>query len=413
MKKYAKSNIPEVKPVTRVELSGRGKGWRILAVVLLLALGATLIATAATNFLGRNEGYVEIEVEDSLFSDFFTFNYDIGASGVSASAEYKAVQAVYREALDKYCRLFSADSLFEDVKNIAYINSHPGESIKVDPSLYSALEIMESAGEGRHYLGLSLEIYDALFTSEGDGYAEEQDPTKNIEIGDINRRACELAGDRSAISLALLGDNTVRLDVGSECAEFAATYGLTRYIDLGVLESAFVVDAIADTLTEQTMTLGALSSYDGFTRNLDTRNRDYTFSHYASLGGVVYPVCDVKYSGGIATYTARTYPVGSIDSRDFYLYSDGESAHRFIDPATGEYKSSIGELLLASSEGSCVSLALTAYSMLLSDSFDESDAAGVSAVWLVENEIYYVGSDISLYSAYSDEKVSFTIKKAN
>ena len=413
MKKYAKSNIPDLKPVTRVELSGEKKRWRVIAVILLLAIGAALLATAAVNLLGRNDGYMEIEAKDSLFSSFFTFNYDVGASGASASAEYKTVQAVYTEALDKYCCLFSADSLYAGVSNIAYINAHPGESIKVDPVLYSALLKMENEGEGRHYLGLSLEIYDALFTSDGDSYAEAQDPTKNEEMRSINLRACEYSRDRSYVRLELLGDNTLRLEVSAEYAEFASTYGLSRYIDLGVFENAFIIDAIAEELINRQMTLGALNSYDGYTRNLDTRDLDYTFSHYAKNGDVLYPVCDVKYKGSIATYAARTYPISSTDACDFYLYASGESAHRFIDSVTGEYRSSHSELLLASSSKDCSSLALMAYSLLVSDSPDEIDTSDVSLVWLDGNNVYLAGDNISLSSAYKDEKNEFIIKNAN
>ena len=413
MGKNAKSSTPYVKPVTKVELSGESKKWRVAAVVLLLAVGAMLIAFAVGQLLGKNDGYVEIKPEDSVFADFFTLNYDIGAAGVSASAEYKTVCAAYTDALNKYCRLFSSDAEYSDVFNVAYINAHPGEDIRIDPVLYSALLKMENEGEGRHYLGISLEIYDALFGSDGDGYAAEQDPTKNDEMRAVNLGACEFSRDRSAIKLELLGDSTVRLSVSDEYAAFASGYGLSRYIDLGVFENAFVIDAIADVLIGNNMTLGALSSYDGYTRNLDARDRNYAFSFYAKSDDVLYPVCDVGYSGSIATYTARTYPISGTDAYDFYLYADGESAHRFIDPITGEYKSSISEMLLASTEENCSSLALLAYSAITADSFGGVDHSEVSVIWLDGKTVRAVGDDVSILSVYRDENVEFLSENVN
>ena len=409
----AKDTRPVVKPVTKVELNDENKYWRIAAVAVLVILGIALIAWAGVKLLGTSAGYVEIKAEDSIFADFFTFNYDIGASGVSASAEYRLVSEAYTSSLNKYCRIFSSDTNYTGVKNIAYINAHPGENIKIDPALYSALQKMENEGEGRHYLGISLEIYDALFSSSGDEYAVDQDPTKNAELKAINLKACEFARDRSAVSLSLLGDNTVRLNVSEEYAAFATKYEFTRYIDLGVFENAFIIDAICDVLISKDMTLGAISSYDGYARNLDTREMEYSFSFYAKGDEVVYPVCDVEYSGGIATYIARTYPVSGNDVFDYYLYSSGESAHRFIDPTTGEYKSCLDEILLASSSKDCFSLALLAYSTLVSDSLNESDLADVNAMWVNGNIIKHMGNDLLLSSPYSDENINFAIEKVN
>ena len=413
MRKYAKDKRPTVKPVIKAELSAENKKWRIVAVALLLLLGVTLVAFSAVKLLGRGKGYTEISAEDSLFSEFFTLHYDIGASGAAASAEHRRVREVYTEALNKYCRLFSSDTEYSGVFNIAYINAHAGEDIVVDSALYSALSKMETEGDAQHYLGITLEIYDAVFSSDGDGYASLQDPVKNEEMKSITLRACEAARDRGAVKLVLLGNNTVRLEVSAEYSAFASEYGLSRYIDLGIFENAFITDCIADTLVSEEMTLGAISSYDGYARNLDTRDKDYSFSFYAKHGDAVYPVCDIGYSGGIATYAARIYPTGEVDALDFYLYSDGVSAHRFIDSLSGEYKSALPEILLASSDKKCSDLALRVYSALVSDSLDTGAFSGVSAVWLDGKTVKYTGADISLSDPYRDEKIDFLIENAN
>jgi hypothetical protein len=225
--------------------------------------------------------------------------------------------------------------------------------------------------------------------------------------------ACEFSRDRDAVNIEFLEDGKIRLNVSEEYMAFAAEYGFTNYIDLGIFTNAFIVDAVSQALTEEGLTYGSISSYDGFSRNLDTRDIDYSFSFYSKYEDTVYPVCDVVYSGNIASYAPKTYPTGEVDALDFYLYSDGGSAHRFIDPISGEYKSTISDLLLASDEADCSSLALKAYRAIVGDSFGLEDVAGVSAVWLDGKTVRHYGNMIEVTSPYKDEKIEFSIENAN
>jgi len=410
MRKYAKDKRPPVKTVIKTELSEGNKNLRIAFVVAFLVLGIVLIGISAANLLGRDKGYTEIEPESSIFSDFFVLNYDIGASGASASAEYRRVRSVYTEALNKYAKLFSSDTEYIGVENIYYINTHPGEEITVDPELYSALLEMEDKGNRAHYLGILLEIYSAVFSCDGDAYAAQLDPMKDDEMRQISLRACEFAQSEDAINLELLGNNTVKLTVSQDYRNFAENYGFSRYIDLGIFTNAFVVDAISEALIKENLTLGAISSYDGYSRNLDGRDREYFFTFMAKSGDAVYPVCEAAYIGKITTYTAKTYPTSDIDALDFYLYSTGDSAHKFIDVGTGEYKSSLPELLLASANEDCVSLAQRAYKALASPAFNKDAIAGVSAVWLDGHTARHIGEDLKLSAPYADDKISFDIE---
>ena len=116
MRKYAKDKRPQAKPLIKAELSERNKTLRIALIAILLVLGVGLLAFSLVNLLGRGQGYTKIEDENSPFSDFFVLNYDIGASGASASAEHRLLKQLYTSALDKYCRMFSADTEYEGVK---------------------------------------------------------------------------------------------------------------------------------------------------------------------------------------------------------------------------------------------------------------------------------------------------------
>ena len=411
MRKYAKDKRPSQKPVIKAELAEGNKTKRIIFIAIFLAIGISLIAFSAVKLLGRERGFTEVSI-DSPFSDFFVMNYDIGASGAVASAEYRRVKEVYSDALEKYCKLYSSDTDYESVVNICYINSHPGEKITLDPELYSVLQRMEREGDSRHYLGIVLEMYDVLFSCDGDGYAKDADPMKNAELNAIALEACAFAADKSAISLQFFDDSSIMLHVSDEYRAFAQVNGLSRFIDLGIFENAFVVDSVADTLLREKLEFGSISSYDGYARNLDTREgARYSFSYYAKSGNAVYPVCDVSYEGAISTCVLKSYPTTELDVFDFYLYSDGSSAHMLIDKNTAAARTAVPELLLASGSEDTVALALRGYSALVSDVLNTSALDGVFAAWLDGYTVKSMNSDgITLSDPFVSEQISFVIE---
>ena len=61
----------------------------------------------------------------------------------------------------------------------------------------------------------------------------------------------------------------------------------------------------------------------------------------------------------------------------------------------------------------CASLALIAYSTIVSDSFDAAQLLDVSAAWLDGKTVCYVGNDATLSSPYTDAKIAFIIEKVN
>ncbi len=408
MAKNAKDKRPTVKPVIKAELTENNKTVRLIAVVVLLALGVTAIVYAAAAFFGNSKGYTEIDA-NGVYSDMFILNYDIGASGASASSDNRRISKIYSDSLDRFCSLLSSDTEHLGKRNLYYINHHAGEDIEVDPFLYSALLAMEESGSRFLYLGLVLEWYDSLFSASEDVYAEMNDPKRDAESAEICKAAARYASDPDAINLKLLGNNTVRLEISEEYTAFAASFGGERFLDFGVFENAFVVDGIAEAMIAENMTYGAISSYDGYSRNLDGRDRGYSFTVSGKYVDKVYPVCVASYEEKIASATFKSYPTAGLGSIGYYMYSDGESAHMFIDAKTGLCKNSLNDLLVASSEKSCVELALAAYGAFVADEFDSDSLLGVCAVWVEGSTVCKTGDALSLGQFYSDKDVSFEL----
>lgn len=136
-------NRRQPKPVQKVQLSEKNVGRRIVLVVLFLAIGSGFLVYGFMNFLRGDSGWREISVKRGLelnCSEDFTLKYNVGAGGVSAGGEAKALSLIYTDAAVKGYRLFNIDESFDDVTNLYDINQHPNEVMTVDPVLYDALK---------------------------------------------------------------------------------------------------------------------------------------------------------------------------------------------------------------------------------------------------------------------------------
>lgn len=149
-------NRRQPKPVQKVQLSEKNVGRRIVLVVLFLAIGSGFLVYGFMNFLRGDSGWREISVKagsELNCSEDFTLKYNVGAGGVSAGGEAKALSLIYTDAAVKGYRLFNIDESFDDVTNLYDINQHPNEVMTVDPVLYDALKKVSDANCREIYLG--------------------------------------------------------------------------------------------------------------------------------------------------------------------------------------------------------------------------------------------------------------------
>ena len=118
-------NRRQPKPVQKVQLSEKNVGRRIVLVVLFLAIGSGFLVYGFMNFLRGDSGWREISVKagsELNCSEDFTLKYNVGAGGVSAGGEAKALSLIYTDAAVKGYRLFNIDESFDDVTNLYDIN---------------------------------------------------------------------------------------------------------------------------------------------------------------------------------------------------------------------------------------------------------------------------------------------------
>ena len=175
-------NRRQPKPVQKVQLSEKNVGRRIVLVVLFLAIGSGFLVYGFMNFLRGDSGWREISVKagsELNCSEDFTLKYNVGAGGVSAGGEAKALSLIYTDAAVKGYRLFNIDESFDDVTNLYDINQHPNEVMTVDPVLYDALKKVSDANCREIYLGPLYASLENLCMSNDDAAAAQFDPEKD------------------------------------------------------------------------------------------------------------------------------------------------------------------------------------------------------------------------------------------
>ena len=146
-----RNHTPNVRPVQKVELSEKNTRQRFIAVIVLLVIASGAFMYALNGLMSNDSGWTNIEVGSSAeinCGDDFIFQYYVGAAGVNATAEKKALTLLYTDSIVKAYKMFSSDESFEGITNVYDLNRHPNETMVVDDALYHAFELIAETGTG-------------------------------------------------------------------------------------------------------------------------------------------------------------------------------------------------------------------------------------------------------------------------
>ncbi len=409
---------PGVKPVEKIELPEKVSKKRVVLVAVLLVVGLAFIAFALVSWLSKGNGWTEIQPTQASaqsVSGDFIFQYELGNHAeLSATAEHKALAALYGEACSTAYRLFTAEAEFTKVNNLYYINRHVGEEIEVDPALYAAFELFEKHGSRLMYAAPLMIDYKNMFTSDDDVIAAEFDPYKNADIAKFAADACIFIDNNAHVSLQLLGNNKVCLFVSEEYLAFAKENGIVEFINFYPVRNALAIDYVAGVLKENGFTAGNITSYDGFTRDLDTRDISYSYNLFAKVDGKIYSAARFEYTGAKSIVFLRAFSISARDDT-YYEYENGDVRHPFVDTADGLCKNSLENLVAYSDGLGCADILLSVLPAYVADSFDSAalfkhSERGVHCIYFDGTDICYDEEGAVLNGIFENENIKFTPK---
>lgn len=405
---------PYVKPVQRVELSEKNIRIRMILIVVLLAIAVVSILTGLSSALRTEPGWQEITVEakQANCGKEFVLNYDFSDAGSAATSQFKTLTALYSTACVDAFHIFSPDVQSDDLLNVHYLNAYPNETVTVDPILYNALSLVQQHRNRHIYLAAVYAEYDRIFQSENDVAAAEHDPVQNPALMEYISEAASFANDPAKIDIQLLGENQVKLLVSDDYLAFLEEYEIETLIDFGWMKNAFIADYLAQVLADNGFTAGYLASYDGFTRNLDTRGNSYSFNVFDRQVDGIYMPAVLTYAAPSAIVFLRDYPMVQSDAWHYYAFPNGRIASLLIDPADGRNKSSIDSLVSYGANQSCAELLLQMVPVFISDEFSTDSlqamaANGIHSIWCVGQTLRYTDADANL-SLQPQENMTYT-----
>lgn len=377
-------------PVERIELNVERPRLRIFLLVCALAVGLFFIGWGVYQLLHRDYGWTEISVNAGAGeTDAWAFHLEYEVSG---SAEAKLLEKEYSELAVYAHKCFHSSTVFDGVVNLADVNASPNTVLKVEPPLYDALRALTERGDRYLFLGPVYEVYANLFCSVSDVEAASFDPRRDEETAAYIHELLPFILDPGAVSLSLLGEGQVRLEVSEEYLAFAEENQISSFIDLSWMANAFQIDCIADGLLRAGFRHGVLHSDDGFVRILDDRGERFSYPVYSRESGPLALMGEITVTGPMSLIRFRDWS-GSDSLIDYcYTYEDGTCVTGFIDPSDGLSKSALSELWCYSDECSCGGLLAAAAPLYIDESFDEGLAGELS-----EGKIYFAYGLDSLF----------------
>ena len=418
MKKYGRDNRPYLRPVTRIELSESNIKLRWVGIILLLAIGVVSIFIGLTSMLNTEPGWqtVEVSTKEANCGGDFTLQYDFSQAGSGASMAYKQLTNVYSEAAVRAYKLFSSAVREDGLENIAYLNDHPNEPVWVEKELYEALSLLSAYDSRQVFLAPIVVEYNRVFLCENEEEAVLYAPTRDGETVAWLRELGRFVSDPEMIRLELIGEEQVQLTVAQEYLDFVRENEIETLFDLGWMKNAFVADFLAAVLEKNGYIHGNLTSFDGFTRNLDDRGTEYAFNLFDRKENEVNLPAAMHYDAPLAIVSLRSYPMGEQDRWHYYAFSDGETLTVMLDPETGLPVNAL-ENLVSYGNFSCGEILLQAEKVFVASEFDRDTLMAMAeekiySVWFEGWELCYNDAALTLTDNVEGgaEKYRFVLK---
>ena len=412
--------LPQLERIEKIELSDKNIGWRIGFFILFVVIAGSAFASCVNSFFSKNPGWYQIETnssDEAHCGNEFVFMYNLGMSE-DATKENRALTILYTEACEMAHKLFHNKETFEGVNNVRYINEHPNEVIEVDTGLYKAFSVIDAYDNRNIYMGPVYNQYDEIFYCEDDSQLVHYDPRMSEEVAAEYAKIAAFANNPEMVDIKLLGDNNIQLYVSEEYLAYAKENYITDFIDFFWMKNAFVTDYLAETMIARGYTHGTLTSYDGFSRTMDTSDNSYSFNIYDRVDMTLYPAGVIQYQGANSLVYFRDHMLSDMDWQHYYALSNGEVRNSYIDVADGVSKAATDSYYVYSKDLSCAEVLFQAIPVYVAEELSVEAVAklaeaGVYSVLPEDGVIKYNEADLVVTELLDEETMKYTAELMN
>ena len=211
---------------------------------------------------------------------------------------------------------------------------------------------------------------------------------------------------------------------------FAEKNYISDFIDFSWMKNAFITDYVADVMIDNGYTLGSLTSYDGFTRNLDQTsaiaklnagsdssettdgNAFYSFNMYDRQGNVIYPAGVMHYNGARSIVSLHNYPMSDKEKYNYYEFKSGDIRTRYADTTDGLCKSAVNNMAAYADDMGCAEILLKVSPVYIADTMDTEAVKnlaenGIQTIYGENSVLYYTDRSLELTELYNKDGMSY------
>ena len=169
-------------PPKKIEVDSKHFHLRVLLLIICLTVAAVSLGYGFIQLLSRQTGWQQVEISSKEVncSEDFTLNYYFGDAGITASAEYRQVSALYTTACEDGYRFFYREG------GLSTLSAAPNEPVTVPAPLYEALKLIGGSGGRSLFLAPVYDEYDRIFLCETEVEAALYDPARDPEIAALH-----------------------------------------------------------------------------------------------------------------------------------------------------------------------------------------------------------------------------------
>lgn len=382
---YGPQPLP-IRKEKQIEVTGENIKRRVIAliIVVLVAIGSIWYGIHAA--LSKDPGWTRITALQGYpagASGDLDFEYCLGED---ATDESKALTNLFSQATYRSYQIYHPTQAFAEIGNLKAVNAAPNQEVSVEPELYRAFTLFQEKGSRMLFLAPVYSQYDGVFRSMEDSEAMLYDPYYNEEAAGFVAEAMAFVRDPEAISLSLLGNNKVRLNVREDYLKFAEETGMEAFVDFYWLRNALIVDDLALVLQERGYTQGYIACREGFCRYLNDPKLRYTVELLDFKPTGAMRPAKLQLKGGVSLACLHTYGASDLRGDFYYQYADGLQRTPYLDAETGECRGAIQDLTLLSATASCTELGISALPAFTAKSWDSENVLAlaqeqIGAVW--------------------------------
>lgn len=390
----------------KIEVSDKHIKARFIAAVIFFVISVASISYGISLLTGTDAGWQLISAsgEGQMYASSFALSYELGASNRSARSENREIKRIYSDACLTAGRAF--DNYVVSPGNIRALNDSPNEIVELEPVLYEAFRLLEKYGDRAVYLGPAFRLYENIFSCKEDWQLEDYDPAINEAVGRLFEQIAAYARDSESVRVELLGENRARLCISEEYLGFLEYEELGGALDFGWMKNAFITDFIADSLISQGYNRGSISSFDGYTRNMDdSSGMMYSLNIFDCVDGASAVAARLDYQGPMSFAAYRDFPVTDMDSQRIYVTADGERKTMYLSledglPQTGADSLTVYSDRLDCAETMLLSLPVFRQEKITDISLAQLAEGGVQAVYAEDRRLLATDAQSKLSSIY-------------